>query len=759
MALNYFVMQLYKFARQKMIFSFLPALYIWMLFLNVMDMQFSLAADSIPISDFGKVVEINSSIYTYIKTFMKYGSLTTFYILFAWVYEKFLKGILTKDVEISWYDVWLKRIPFKVSKDELIIGVRHVWDKTTFTLKPKWMIIPEEGLFLNVLVTGSIGTGKTVSALYQFTVQFIAKHFNDAKKKYAMLILDVKGTYADFAEMIATEFGRAADVIKIELGGNVNYNPLHKPNLKESELAQRVRQVLGMLTDSEHADGYWLDQAQEFVSNIFVLIRLYNDGYINMEELNKMGTQENYRNDKIKQIAGMVADDLLNESEIYKYKESVAWIMDVFDKLDHKGKQYIVSELTRMTRPFLADKDIRDTFSPSRDDISFFGFEEVIEKGLIVLWKIRSKEYPKLSKLVAAYLKLDYQTEILNTVDDKTSTAFNRIKVTICDEYQDYVTEGDPDAFDKMREPRGVTVVATQNYNSLKRYLKFNDTLVNHVTSMLINKIWFRSDCTEYTIPKIIKQIGEDLKERTSTTLSETSQKSFAAMALGFVLGNNKNLTSGMTISQQKEEIFDSKFLNRGLAMGEAVCILSDGEMSSDPMVLHLPKMHIDGRIALRNGKIVVTKKLKEIFGSKQVSVDELENDIDKGTDELDESEFGHFEDDRQKSLTPDMPSKASEHLKKELTFTVTVQENDIKFRDSMDREIRDEIPNGSPLPFFDDEIDFSGADPKEVDVKQKSKTGSEEKNDSENQDEDPKTNSSSPKKRDCGDVFDLPDF
>lgn len=52
--------------------------------------------------------------------------------------------------------------------------------------------ISEKGLYQNILITGTIGSGKTSSAMYPFTKQLIAFEASNSKRKLGLLILDVK---------------------------------------------------------------------------------------------------------------------------------------------------------------------------------------------------------------------------------------------------------------------------------------------------------------------------------------------------------------------------------------------------------------------------------------------------------------------------------------------------------------------------------------------------------------------------------------
>ena len=76
--------------------------------------------------------------------------------------------------------------------------------------------IPEKGLYQNILITGTIGSGKTSSALYPFTKQLM-KYNSYNSNKLSFLILDVKGNYYLKVLEFAKEFHRLDDVIVIEL--------------------------------------------------------------------------------------------------------------------------------------------------------------------------------------------------------------------------------------------------------------------------------------------------------------------------------------------------------------------------------------------------------------------------------------------------------------------------------------------------------------------------------------------------------------
>ena len=126
------------------------------------------------------------------------------------------------------------------------------------------------------------------------------------------------------------------------------------------------------------------------------------------------------------------------------------------------------SEITRITNTFISDYDVYSKFCPQIEKLNFLGFEETIKTGKIVVLNLNIGKYKNLSKIIAAYLKLDFQSEILSSLSK------NNIKKTafICDEYDKYCTKTDSDFFSLSREAKCINIISTQSYSSLKNTLK-----------------------------------------------------------------------------------------------------------------------------------------------------------------------------------------------------------------------------------------------------------------------------------------------
>ena len=162
----------------------------------------------------------------------------------------------------------------------------------------KNIIIPELGLYQNFLITGTIGTGKTSSAMYPFTEQLIKYNSLNKNNKIPILILDVKGNYFNYIKKVLNKYNLKNDLIEIGLNSKIKYNPLHKPYLKPAVLANRLKTVL-LLFSENNSESFWLDKIEQILTEAIKLCRLYNNGYVTFIELHKLITMHDYYNSKI----------------------------------------------------------------------------------------------------------------------------------------------------------------------------------------------------------------------------------------------------------------------------------------------------------------------------------------------------------------------------------------------------------------------------------------------------------------------------
>ncbi|MBR3832557.1 MAG: hypothetical protein IKJ72_02895, partial [Mycoplasmataceae bacterium] len=158
--------------------------------------------------------------------------------------------------------------------------------------------ISEKGLYQNLLITGTIGTGKTSSAMYPLTKQLIEYKSHIPLEKLGMLILDVKGNYFNQVVNFASNSGRLKDLISIDLSGKFKYNPLDKPNLSPIVLANRLKTILTLFSPN-NSESYWLDKVEQILAEAIKFCRLYNDGYVSFSEIHKLIMFPEYYSEKL----------------------------------------------------------------------------------------------------------------------------------------------------------------------------------------------------------------------------------------------------------------------------------------------------------------------------------------------------------------------------------------------------------------------------------------------------------------------------
>ena len=259
--------------------------------------------------------------------------------------------------------------------------------------------IPEKGLFQNILITGTIGTGKTSSAMYPFTKQLINYASNNPKEKLGMLILDVKGNYINDVINFAKDAGRENDLIIIDLSSNIKYNPLDKPHLSPIILANRLKTILTLFSGNS-SESYWLDKAEQILSESIKFCRLYNNEYVTFTELHKLINSTSYYSEKLSILKENFRNNFYSEKQAYELLTSIEFFEKEFFSLDNRTLSILRSEITRITNIFVSDYDITKTFCPKKSEINFHGFSDTLDNGKIVILNMNIDKYKNLSKII-----------------------------------------------------------------------------------------------------------------------------------------------------------------------------------------------------------------------------------------------------------------------------------------------------------------------------------------------------------------------
>lgn len=471
----------------------------------------------------------------------------------------------------SIYSIFFKNISFRKSNKNIKLN-KNKLQLLIGNNEDGKISIPEKSLFQNILITGTTGSGKTSSAMYPFCKQLIEYENVNADKKLGMLILDVKGNFYEQVLNFAKDAYREKDVVLIKLGGKYTYNPLDKPGLKPSVLADRLKTIL-LLFSPNNSDDYWLDKAAQVLTESIKLCRLYNNNYVSFPELHKIIFSPDYFSQKIISLKKDFQSAKFSEEQCFELLSCIEFFENEFKGLDERVLSIVKSEISRITSMFISDYQVKKTFCPLQEDITFSGFKSCLEQGKIVVLSINLAEHQNLARFMAAYLKLDFQTEVLGSLSNPKAI---RPSVFLCDEFHEFVTRTDADFFAQSREAKCINIVATQSYSSLVKTLK-DTTCMRVLTQNLINKLWFRTD-DSFTIEEIQKQLGKEDKQRTSYTVSENAKETNYHYLTNRFHSNGSNLSESFNTYTHHDFIYDTNFFTRELCTFECLAFLSDGE-------------------------------------------------------------------------------------------------------------------------------------------------------------------------------------
>ena len=415
--------------------------------------------------------------------------------------------------------------------------------------------------------------------MYPFTEQLIKYNSAHSKDKIGMLILDVKGNYYLQIKKYAEKYNLSQDLIIIELNSDIKYNPLHKPNLKPQVLANRLRTILELFSENNQ-ESYWLDKAEQILSEAIKLCRLYNNEYVTFSEIHKLITSQEYYKEKINIIRNLFMQSKFSIRKIYDLNTSLDFFQKEFFSLDQRTISILKSEITRITNIFINDYDIFNTFCPSKYELNFNGFSEVINSGKIVVLNMNISEYRNLSKIIAAYLKLDFQNEVMINLSKNNvrKTAF------ICDEYSEYATKSDSNFFSLSREAKCINIISTQSYSSLKNTLH-DETASKVIIQNLVNKLWFRTDDI-LTIEEAQKQLGKKEKTKISKTISENAKSTNFSYITNTLNSHDSNLSESYNTYTQNDFIYDTNYFTINLETFSCLAFLSNGNQILPPTKL-----------------------------------------------------------------------------------------------------------------------------------------------------------------------------
>ncbi|MEI9978217.1 MAG: TraM recognition domain-containing protein [Edaphobacter sp.] len=172
--------------------------------------------------------------------------------------------------------------PMKRRDLALVVGEVHHQLRADPSSDPRWLEIPERGLYTGIAVIGSIGSGKTQGVIIPAMRQLFAYRAKDAMRKLSGIVLEVKGDLCRQLQKILEDCGRADDYVEVSLDGLMRYNPLNNsldPYAQAFNIASVITAIWG-----KGKEPFWQQSYTDLVRYVILLHRV-RDGYVTMVDI------------------------------------------------------------------------------------------------------------------------------------------------------------------------------------------------------------------------------------------------------------------------------------------------------------------------------------------------------------------------------------------------------------------------------------------------------------------------------------------
>lgn len=513
----------------------------------------------------------------------------------------------------------------------LVIGETHSDDPsdTTFSDSPVWHTINERGLYTGIIAYGGVGAGKTATFMYPCIEQMFEYKSSDIEKRVGGLVLDVKGDFVAYVEKQAIKHGREASLLKIRPGNGVKWNPIHEPNMDVKVLTYRLQGIYENMNSFDEGANAWVtDEMLKLLECAIGIIRV-SEGYVTIKavhefilKISRPAAEEDERDirDGLPQDPRARLDMIRHKYQKHCKTEelrselgegvtpaaSKAWIDEMSQRefdgyYDYFADEYLgksererdiaKSALTKITQQFMSPV-MQDTYSPAEEDITFKGFDAVIEDGDIVALDLGSTNGP-IAGVLGIALKLAFEKAALARVERAKrdpSVNTDRVLMLVCDEYQRFASaagkrcpEGDDEFFAQSRQSKCFPLLATQQPSSLINSVgeKAAVNIMNNIRTRVVLSISAEDDAED-----ISRGLGKHEVKKKSESVNENFDGGFNPLT-SKVEGGSSGMGKSASYSTERDvQVYPEQI--RALRMGEAIISVFDGSELRPPRKVFL---------------------------------------------------------------------------------------------------------------------------------------------------------------------------
>ena len=208
--------------------------------------------------------------------------------------------------------------------------------------KPRWLVIPERGLFTGTIIIGAVGSGKTSCCMYPFTDQLLGYRAADPCAKASGLVLEVKGDFCHKVREILRQRGREQDYIEISLDSEWAYNPLYN-DLDGYALAYGIASLLNNLF-GKGKEPFW-QQAYTNLIKFIIILHKVGFGYVTLFDVYESAISSEVLERKIKEAEqNVLGKSFLGVSQGNSSSSMPRSLQTIGFEADETGQTYRVAD-------------------------------------------------------------------------------------------------------------------------------------------------------------------------------------------------------------------------------------------------------------------------------------------------------------------------------------------------------------------------------------------------------------------------------
>ena len=440
--------------------------------------------------------------------------------------------------------------------------------------KPRWAILDLLALVGNILITGSIGSGKTSGTIFPFLRQLLSRF----TPRPAVLAIDPKGRMITEALKMIEELDLNEHVVHMKLDGNVTFNPIYQKDVLKNagfkDIGKMIRSAAVNFMGKSFDSPFWENSAATFATYCLVYCAA-TKGYYTLNDLYTAMVRA------VSDDQGFIKDlEMCLKSERFDIEEKInigfalQYFQAEYRKLEEKVRTGILATSTAFLNQFQEYRASR-IFCPTQENLVIESMDDILNNGKILLFDVTESG---LARSMGTFVKLHYEQAILNRLKEKRST--ERPAVLIIDEYQDVVTTGygaefgDESFLSQGREANAISIMATQSLTSLENAVgRIAPTRV--LWNSFRTKILGHSNDLS-TIKAFQESAGQEDKKRVSHSISEHSQDASRDILTGGYDAKKTNISESVSTSEQLEYVVTAKDFAR-LKLYEAYVAIYDG--------------------------------------------------------------------------------------------------------------------------------------------------------------------------------------